>query len=292
LGGKEIKPVENLHLAAANSSYFPSLLGPDEKTLTYVGFAGEGTVDDLVVTKNYNQTVLDFTYTIKLADGVSSVTYTIGSDEPVTITAETVVEDIAKDSTIVVTAEAKDWYKITAGTGTYAVTADETITVEAAKTADVTTDSEGNVKIEVTENTKPADVGVKTGSFAAADTKPAELNKALTWATSKGGAAASAAGALVGQLDFTDETETATEQAYLLNCAPTEDAIKAKKDAFVFSAFTFDENGAPVVTVDPEFAGDVNGRIEIRGATSLDAEDAFTAPKKDGDAFFKAFLVK
>ena len=279
---------------------FPSLAlvgnvgsGVGSATLDFVGFAGEGVVDDLVFSKDVEQeTSVDFTFAITRGDGVSAVAWTIDG-----VAQESLSATVTAGQTIAITdVTYADWY---VASGTYvkdwSTEASEdltAITVEAKPTANVTTDAEGNVKIEVTENTKPADVGIKTGSFAAADTEPAELNKALTWATAKGGAAASAAGALVGQLDFTDETETSAEQAYLLNCAPTEDAIKEKKDAFVFSAVTFDENGAPVVTVDPEFAGDVNGRIEIRGATSLDAEDAFTAPKKDGDAFFKAFLVK
>ena len=151
----------------------------------------------------------------------------------------------------------------------------------------------GDVVVNPGESVTVADIqaaaGITEGAFFAEGTTKADLEKVLTW-KNKNNANGKAD---INKITFSGVEPTSSEaEAYLLNCAPTEDAIKAKKDAFVFSAFTFDENGAPVVTIDPEFAGDVNGRIEIRGATSLDAEDAFTAPKKDGDAFFKAFLVK
>jgi hypothetical protein len=287
-------------LYGEDDTVFPSLINGvdavDPTILTHVGFAGEGTVDDFVVTKDYVASSVDFT--LALGNGVSAVQWTINENDMTgadtfSATAGTTLNVAIKSVTYDAGyAGTQDWTA-----WTYSAAASGSIEITAEKFADVSEDG-------VVTPTADAVKAVNAGSFmvpeatddnaAAVDAAKAELGKALTWATSaaKGGKSYAAAIEAITAMNFADTTETATEQAYLLNCAPTEDAIKEKKDAFVFSAVTFDENGAPVVTVDPEFAGDVNGRIEIRGATSLDAEDAFTAPKKDGDAFFKAFLVK
>ena len=86
--------LNNTQLAVADSLYpgdtdkykIPSLLGTDT-TLTYVGFAGEGSVDDLVFTRNDVLTSIDFT--LALGTGVDSVTYTIAGGTPVTTSEAT-----------------------------------------------------------------------------------------------------------------------------------------------------------------------------------------------------------
>lgn len=296
LDGNEIKPVENLHLAAANSSYFPSLLGPADATLTYVGFAGEGTIDDLVVTKNYNVPAsTDFTFALELGDGVSAVQWTIGGVEQTGNSGTVQKDQLIK----IVKVTYADWY---GPTGTYvddyefAYSEDlgAGITVEAKPTANVTTDAEGKVKIEVTENTKPADVGVKTGSFAAADTEPAELNKALTWAMSKGGATtASAAAGVVNGLAFDGEEETDAEKAYLLDC--TVDELSGEDGEIAKFKFAGFDPATGTFTVGTEKqVGDKdaygNGYVEVRGSATVGgAYDE--AADKSKHSFFKAFLV-
>ena len=82
----QLSGVDSLYGDAENYN-FPSLLGDTSTTLTYVGFAGEGSVDDLVFTRNDVLTSIDFT--LALGTGVASVTYTIAGGEPVTTSAKT-----------------------------------------------------------------------------------------------------------------------------------------------------------------------------------------------------------
>ena len=59
---------------------FPSLLGKSSTTLEAVGFAGEGLVDDLVMT-TIDPYATSYDSTLTLGANVSSVSFTIGSDE-------------------------------------------------------------------------------------------------------------------------------------------------------------------------------------------------------------------
>ena len=298
LGGKEIKPVENLHLAAANSSYFPSLLGPDEKALTYVGFAGEGTVDDLVVTKNYDVSAVDFTFAWT-TEGISAVTYTLGSvvGSPVTSGTSIAAEPGAK---ITIAVKPADWYALVDNPQleyTVPAEAGDPVSLDGLvkKLANVTTDDAGNVTVEVTESTKPADVYVNAGSFAAEGTEPEQLSKALNWALSKGGKTTpAAAGALVSGLDFADgEEETDAEKAYLLDCTEAQLSGENGEIAkFKFAGFDPATGAFQVGTekkVDDKAAYG-NGYVEVRGSATVGG--AYNeAADKSKHSFFKAFLV-
>lgn len=272
---------------------FPSLV--KNTSLRYVGFAGEGLVDDLLVFRtDEGETSVDFT--LALGTGVSAVTWTIDG----VAQTDTLTGKVTAGQRIAITGVTyADWY---GPTGTYVkdwsgvwgtdVTAN--ITVEAKPTANVTTDEQGYVKIEVTENTKPADVGVKTGSFAAADTEPAELNKALTWAMSKGGATtASAAAGVVNGLAFDGDEESPAEKAYLLDC--TVDKLSGENGEIAKFKFAGFDPATGTFTVGTEKqVGDKdaygNGYVEVRGSATVGgAYDE--AADKSKHSFFKAFLV-
>jgi len=273
---------------------FPALTGNSDTTVDYVGFAGEGKVDDIVITKDVEQeTVVNFTFTITLAEGVSSVAYTIGNEAPVTIYENTEVSGITKDSTVVVTAVPKDWYKIASGTGTYTATKNETIEV----TAESTATADGN-NITVPATTAPADLGIKPGSAfyddKASKALAAELSKALTWAMSKGGAmTASAAAGVVNGLAFDGDEETDEEKAYLLDCTKAElsgengEIAKFKFAGFDPATGTF-KVGTEKQVGDKAAYG--NGYVEVRGSATVGgAYDE--AADKSKHSFFKAFLV-
>ena len=302
IGGKQIVPVEKLNInasSAAEANYFPALTaGKNNTTLTYVGFAGEGTVDDLVVTKNYDVSTVDFTFAWT-TEGISAVTYTLGSvvGSPVTSGTSIAAEPGAK---ITIAVTPADWYALVDNPQleyTVPAEAGDPVSLDGLvkKLANVTTDDAGKVTVEVTDGTKPADVGITTGSFAAADTKPAELNKALTWATTKGGAtSASAAGTLVSGLNFTDgEEETDAEKAYLLDCTEAElsgedgEIAKFKFAGFDSAAGTF-KVGTEKQVGDKAAYG--NGYVEVRGSATVGG--AYNeAADKSKHSFFKAFLV-
>ena len=278
---------------------FPSIKALSETAgIEAVGFSGEGKVDDLVFTTEYPFEASTVDFTLALGEGVSAVSWTVNGETQATeggkFTAASDVSSLNVAISSVVYdsgyAGTQDWT-----TYTYNDTKSGSVEITAKKFADV---SAGGVMTPTDETVSVVDAGSfkvpeatddNTEVVAAAK---ADLAKALTWATSKGGKSYNDAISTIKNMDFTDTTETTSEQAYLLNCAPTTEAIDEKKGAFVFSAFTVDANGDTEVTVDPEFASDVNGKIEIRGAISLDDDNAFKAIKKPGDAFFRAFLVK
>ena len=116
---------------------------------------------------------VDFTYTFKLGDGVSSVTYTIGTADSVTIYEDTVVPNIVKDSKILVEAKAKNWYKIVGGTGPYTVTEDKTISVTA-------TDASGDIVVPVPEGTNPDTVNKILAWAKKENMTPADVTNADT----------------------------------------------------------------------------------------------------------------
>ncbi|MGN0853681.1 MAG: hypothetical protein ACI4Q3_09950 [Kiritimatiellia bacterium] len=79
--------------------------------------------------------------------------------------------------------------------------------------------------------------------------------------------------------------------AFLLNCANTDEAIKAANEAFKITSISFDDAGKVVVetTSGPEGEKTWNGTVEIRGSQTVDG----TYTKDNESArFFKAFLIK
>ena len=308
--GEKKHPHFTIQLGRSTDSALTSITATEEPTgkfaslkksdssLTYVGFAGEGMVDDLTVATITTATSVDFTLKLSWGDGFSGVTYTIDNGE-----AQTPVNGgditVEEGKTLKIDYVLEDWYKIV-GTPVLEYTAaddvTETLALAAEKAANV--DSEGNV--EITTDTTPADVYVSGGSFASVATEEdvAKLNKALTWAKKVAGkTTASAAGALVSELNFADGDETEAEAAYLLNCDPSDaDALKDAKDNFKFEAFdpeTFDAVNVAnwVQSVREALNGKgYNGTVEIHGATTLEKGGDW-AKDKPG-AFYKAVLTK
>ena len=159
-------PLYNCIGVTSDAALFPSIQGAvsGNAVINSVGFAGEGKVDDLVLTSDDPFVVVtDFTFTIKLDEGVSSVTYTIGRDS-VTINKDSEVR-MAQDASVTIEATASDWYKIVSGEGEFEVSE--------------ITDNQILVKAEGVGATD-LDVEVPTG------TPPETVNAALAWAKDKG----------------------------------------------------------------------------------------------------------
>ena len=164
---------------ASDASYsnFPSIQGPVAKpTLTYVGFAGEGMVDDLTVATITTATSVDFTLlSFDLDAGVKSVTYTIGENS-VTIEADTTEAIQVKHGTTVgISAEAKDWFTLGDYSTSYTASADDVEKTITVSSKEVTSDD--------------IDVTVPTGTPAAT------VNAALAWAKAAGKTTAAVEGA-------------------------------------------------------------------------------------------------
>jgi hypothetical protein len=259
-----------------------------DKTLTSVGFAGEGTIDDLKVVTITEPTSVDFTFT--LGDNVSAVSWTVGGVEQNGFTysaaAGSTYDVVIKSVTYAPGyAGSKEWagWKST-------VTASTTVTIDGAeKFAEVTQDNEGNVTAVIPNETTVA--SVTTGSFtvpkdgdaAAVAAAKAELGKVLTWATSVGCKSYSQAIAAVNKMNFDSygnpaDDDVADEEAFLLNCAPAE--LAAAKEAFSFPSFTPGE--IPQAT-----EGDFNGKVTLKGATALGSW--FDVIKEQGANYGKIF---
>ena len=299
IGGKQIVPVEKLNLdasLAAEANYFPALTaGKNNTTITYVGFAGEGTVDDLVATKNYNAPdSVDFTFVVTWDTGISAVAYTIGSTTTQVPENGTFTVPDGATVELAVTLKDSEWTKLADGTvlkfENVAADKDDInlTTVKIVQKVDPETGS-----VVVNENATVSEIqesaSIKDGYFAGESVTTAELTTVLNWKSKKGGSDYD-----INNITFAaaGDPETDDAKAYLLDC--TKDQLADEIQDFVFTGFDA-VNGTFTVGKDKDIANGGkygNGKVEVRGATALDATDAFTAAKKEGDKFFKAFLVK
>ena len=147
-------------------------------------------------------------------------------------------------------------------------------TVEPLKPADWPEDPDA----EITGETKPSDLGITDGAFAEATTE--ELRKLARWAKAKGVAFGDRA---VNAMAFDADGNPATffEEAYLLGCEPTEDAVAAAKARFRFDTVMPGEI--------PTIEGDFNGRVEVFGSSDL---KTWGVPDEGSQRFFRAKLMR
>ena len=131
---------------------------------------------------------------------------------------------------------------------------------------------------EITETTTAADLAITSGAFTNAT--PAELRKLSKWAKLNG---VPYGGEAVNGVAFAEVGYTLFEEAYLLNCAPTAEAVAEKKSAFRFTEI--------IPGVEPSITGDFNGTGTILKATTLVIDDTATTEKVDPH-FFKAVLTR
>ena len=265
--GKDLTPIassiEFLPLIDLDdpTAYFPSLeilSSPDgvvNPVITHVGFAGEGTVDDLAFGTVETVTGIDFTLT--LGTGVSAVTYTLAGEEFV-VTKTTAISHEEASSIAVTAIDYVLGYK--AGTN-----------VAGNYNADVTIDATPIAFNEGTEEgstaTTATDLGITGGAFAAEGTTTAELKTVYNWGSSKGVSVSQ-----ISKMNFTSagnpaatkDDEKAVEEAYLLNCSPAE--LETAKGNFKFEAF--DPLNPPTAAEFEEMG--YNGTVVIEGATTLD----------------------
>ena len=250
--------------------------GMNELTLTSVGFQGSGAIDNVTITDEdplVDNTTVSFT--IDLGDNVTAVSYTIGTADAVTINADKTF-DVALGATVTVTAAtAADWYTVAIPAAVKASAENNSIAVTATK-------------VEVTdgalpEGTTAADLGIKTGAFASADT--AALAPVVKWAQANNISVSA-----INAMAFTSGDLTYNEKGYLFNMDPTDtDAIDDEEEGFKVTAISYNaETGK--WEVEDNGKNTWNGKVEIRGAESLTNPDW----SKDNEAgpFFKAFLTK
>ena len=133
---------------------------------------------------------------------------------------------------------------------------------------------------EITDDTKPSDLGITEGAFAEATTD--ELKKLAKWAKAN---EVAFGGTDVNAMAFDADGNPATvfEEAYLLNCAPTAEAVAEAKSEFKFDAIVPGEV--------PSIEGEFNGTVKVLGSATLGPDADWTANNKDA-RFYKAVLTR
>ena len=134
---------------------------------------------------------------------------------------------------------------------------------------------------EITSTTTAADLAITSGAFTNAT--PEVLRKLSKWAKAN---SVPYGGVAVNGVAFAESGYTLFEEAYLLNCAPTAEAVAEKKALFRFNEII----PGTVPSIDATL---YNGRVRILGSQTLEgggtwsdaAEDLATAH------FFKAILT-
>lgn len=135
-----------------------------------------------------------------------------------------------------------------------------------------------------------ADMGITAAAFKDEPAGSDELNKLWIWGVENGIRISTVNAGM--SFTATWDPDGLLAMAYLLDCAPTEEAIEEAAADFVITAF---DPATGVVTV----AGDRtdgddygNGRVEIRTSTVLDGPYTTTAGKTGAALFYRAYLVK
>lgn len=287
IGNIELETSELLFADATKGlKAFPSLVNgldtngdPVPKTVTYVGFAGEGYVDDIVVTKSLAATPVDFI--LYLGTGVSAVSYTVDDGEEATLTAASnKLNGISFEIKTISYAPGYSAGSVVAGTYDAA-----DLEVNATK---ATIDTEGD------DATTGAAVGFAGTAFAATTGEP--LVKLINWT-----GANRVSADVVNAMSFDSNgnppgVSTAVaivpEEAYLLNCALSFEAIEQAKEDFVLTADDLTALMAdPTATEGLSVSDKYNGTLTIKGATTLE-DGGDWAEDKPNAKFFKAFLTK
>jgi hypothetical protein len=263
---------------------FPSLV--KDADLTYVGFAGEGKVDDLLVWTVETVSSVDFTFAWT-TDGISAVKYAIGdATEYTTLGDDKTIADLDPEATIKIQIVPAEWYAVKENADLEYTASEESADLNDLVVA-VTTKEDGD-NVVVKPNTSATEVGITAPVFADADAT--QLGNVLTWAK-KGSVTIEQ----INSMSFTTTGDPAgatpeakvVEEAYLLGCSPAE--VEAKKEAFVFEAF--DPQNPPTAE---EFAGKgYNGEVVIEGATTLSDETTGKpnwATGHEKPAFYRARL--
>ena len=238
----------------AAGQFIPSLTGyqnEDKSALQAVGFKGSGAIDDL-----------------KLTD-----------ENPITPASEPVpVTGVTLDKTAVTNAKVGDSITLVATVAPENAT-DKTVTWETSD-AEVATVANGVVTIlkagtvtitaKAGEHSATCAITVKAAYPTYIGDDAAKQAKYDTWAGLYGA-----------------DTESANEEAFLLNVAPAE--AETEKGKFVITSITVGADGTVTVVAPAKNSKGAafNGTVEVLGATALDGE---WAPKATGHKFFKAVL--
>ena len=278
---------EGLQAAYGQNALFPSLQEMGNAgasiTLQAVGFKGSGALDNLSISETEPQptpgpeeptpvtpqitlsaTEATFSDSLELPTVTVAGDYVQDTDYTVSWDRELPKENPSADVVLTVTVTMR---------GNYSGSNTATFTVKRASTPPEVNDWPSD-PTTVKDKTAGEAYGI-TGDLAGV---PAD--KLAIWAKANGVSYAGAAGAI-------------KIEAYLLNCANTDDAITEAKADFKIPSITIDVNGTVTVTSPDPDGSKYNGVITIKGSETVNGN--YTLEKVDGKfpenaRFFKAYL--
>ena len=294
VGGVKLYAPVALYRGITDKSVFPSLLGTESTTLTHVGFAGEGMVDDLTVATITEQTSVDFTFTLSWGDGISAVTYTIAGDVTGAKTPENgKAFTVPGTGSFTISYELDGWYTLNDANPTlsydFAPNGSGSLNLATTKLTSKV-DSSGNVVVN--PDASASDVGINSDS-AFADADAEKLGEVLTWAKN-----ASVTVDQINKMTFSEAGDPAgatdadklVEEAYLLNCTTAE--VENKKKSFKISADDLakllKEGTLTELDVDSNL---YNGKVVIEGRDDLSEGTWEITEQGNSHKFYRARLV-
>lgn len=215
-------------------------------------------------------TEYDLTVTV-VGEGVASVTVKTNGVVVQDFTSGTPIK-VIQDAKVTITTTVADWYKAVDPQEFDMPAESKGVTISTTKIA----------SSDIGDENPAADAGIEDGYFASESATKEEVQNVVRWAIDKGVSIA-----VVNLMNF--ESPTTREEAYLLNCANTEDAVTAAKAEFK-------------ITVDfvngeftPTWPTGYNGNVQKKGATKIGANADWTEVTKDNQGtfkFFRAILTK
>ena len=310
LDGVPLVADEKMYFSDNSKTIFPSILGKSSQNITYVGFAGEGVVDNIVAAEVFETPdVVSFTFAIDIDDGVNSVVYTIGEGEgatDATISADEAAITVASGTKVTLNKiNLKALYVLASDSAKEKDS--KTISAAGEKFVVKTTALTGEEGATVPKDKTPADIGISENTGIPADIASTKLDSMIKWAIANKGDGEAID--VINEMAFDQDgnpkvdndgaTTNVAAQAYLLNCAI--DDVPVVEKAFKFDTLTFTANGLPDLAGIAKAWGTGDSATLFNGEPVLDYKASLTAPWGEPPAslteseattgFFRARLV-
>lgn len=213
-------------------------------------------------------TEYDLTVTV-VGEGVASVTVTTNSVVVQDFTSGTPIK-VLQDAKVTITTTVADWYKAVAPQKFDMPAESKGVTISTTKIA----------SSDIGDETPAADAGITEGDFTSANKE--NVQKVVDWAKANNVSLDD-----VKAMNF--KSPGMKEEAYLLNCANTKEAIDAKKANFKITSFTLVDG-----KLTPTLPSGYNGTVREKGTDSISGNTinwTYVTPENRGQfKFIKAVL--
>lgn len=134
-------------------------------------------------------------------------------------------------------------------------------------------------------------MGIAGGAFVGEQAHSPDLEKLWKWAGENNVSIAEASKMTFGGGGRTGSPDGLTEEAYLLDCIPSESQVAAAKAKFVIASFD-PATGVVVAGVKDDGVSYGNGKVEVRSSRAPDGTYDTTAKADAAALFYRAYLVR